>query len=242
MTKLAAVAILALALVSAASADRASRAICDPAKQYCDPGVLPAGVYATRYFLPGMRVTVPAGGWNAVQDSPTEFKLSAPGFPPDDSAPTIRFWIDPHASTPCSGRVVPADMSTPAHAVAWLRGNPNLVVSSPRHARIGSRLGAAVVDVTVRATAPRCDTSCPGPCIDYFRFRAPGVSAEPFGTGANEWLRLYFATIRSPSHLLVVGLDDGGPRNKRIIPALTAAATRVLDRLRLPAKLPPTRP
>jgi hypothetical protein len=64
-----------------------------------------------------MRVTPPGAGWSSAQDSTDEFKLTPPGYPATDSSPVIRFWIDPHASTTCSDKLVPVDMSTPARTV-----------------------------------------------------------------------------------------------------------------------------
>jgi len=198
-----------------------------------NPSVLPAGVYTTRYFLPGMRVTVPAGGWRSSQDSPTEFKLN----PPNDNNAAIRFWIDPNASTPCSDKVVPVDISSPTRAVAWLRGNKNLLISNQRRATISGHL-ALRVDLDVKAAAPKCSPDCPGPCLDYFLFHQQGVT-EPFGTGRGELVRLYFAQIGPPSHLFVVGVDTP---DRNAFATLTASATRILADLRLPPKLPPRLP
>src|SRR5437879_4838722 len=92
------VTLLTGAVALAAGAATRSAADCNPAHQYCNPGLLPAGVYTTRYFLPGMKVTVPAGGWQSSQDSAIEFKLYPPNYAPTDSSPAIRFWIDPHVS------------------------------------------------------------------------------------------------------------------------------------------------
>jgi hypothetical protein len=196
--------------------------------------------------VPGLRVNVPPGGWQAAEDSPVEFKLLPPNAKSQDT-PAIRFWIDPHASTPCSDKVLPVDLATPARAVRWLRGNKNLIVSAPRQTTIGGRFPALRVDLDVSATAPRCDPSCPVPCIGYFDFfgsgppapdlapgHTPGVE-EGYGTGRGEPVRLYFAEIAAPTHVLAVNVDTP---NARVFARMTSVAAKLLASLRLPSKLP----
>lgn len=234
---------LVCAFVASAGAATQSAAACNPSTKYCDPGTLPGGVYTTRYFVPGMRVQVPGGGWQSSQDSPDEFKLN----PPHQSSATIRFWIDPRASTPCSAKVLPVNISTPSRAVRWMRSDKNFVVSAPKRATIAGHLRSLRVNFNVSSTAPRCSHSCPGPCIGYFLFfrgvvpspdlppgHTPGVT-DGFGTGRGEPTRFYFARIRKPSHLLVVGVDTPNPK---VFKKMTAVAERILATLRLPPKLP----
>jgi hypothetical protein len=197
-----------------------------------------------------MRVNLPSGGWRSSQDSTDEFKLYPPGYPAHDASPSIRFWIDPSASTPCSDKVLPVDMTTPARAVHGLRRNKDLIVSSPRRTTIAGHLPGLRVDLGVSRTAPRCSPSCPGPCLDYLLFfggafattdLAPGHTpgaTEVFGSGAGDPVRLYFATVGPPSHVLTVGVEAG---NSHEAAKVDAAAAVLLARLRLPAKLPPKR-
>lgn len=239
---------LACALLTVA-AGAATRSICNPLTEYCDPGRLHAGVYTTRYFLPGMRVDVPGSGWSSAQDSTTELKLSPPGYPDPTTAPTIRFWTDPRVTTPCSDNVLPVDMTTPARAVRWLRSNKDMVVSVPKRTTIAGHLAALRVDLDVSPNAPQCHPSCPGPCIDYFGFfggtapdatdlapgHTPGIK-DAFGSGRGELVRLYFAHIGPPSHLFVVGVDTP---NGNGFAQVSAAAATMLTHLRLPTRLPP---
>ena len=191
-------------------------------------------MYVTRNFMPGLRVTVPAGGWRGGEDSSVELRLEPPGH----LGEYIRFRLDPHASTPCTGRVLPVDLSTPARIVRWLRGNKNLTVSAPRRGTIAGALAAVSVDLDDSPSAPRCDPNCPpGPCIDYFRFPADGYT-EPYGTGAGSPVRLYFASIRPPAHLFTIGIES--PNQKEFAP-LIASAAPIIASVRLPAKLPPKR-
>jgi hypothetical protein len=240
--------VFAIVAVVAGAATRFA-AGCIPAYEYCDPGQLPAGVYTTRYFLSGMRVDVPGRGWTSQQDSTTEFNLSPPGYPDPNTAPVIRFWIDPRVSTPCSDKVLPINISTPARAVRWIRTNRNFIASAPKQTTIAGHLSALTVDYDVSPSAPRCDPSCPGPCIDYFLFfggtapdatdlaptHTPGVK-DGFGTGTHDPVRLYFAHIGPPSHLFVVGVETP---NGNGMAKVRAAAARMLAHLRLPARLPP---
>ena len=238
------------AFATFAGAATQSAAGCNPSIRYCTPGVLPAGVYTTRYFLPGMRLGVPAEGWWSGEDSAVEFKIAPPGS--STTPPAIVFWIDPQADTTCTDRRLPVDMTTPARAVRWLRSNKNVIVSATRHTTIAGHLPALSVDLDVSPSAPRCDPSCPTPCIEYFLFfgkghlhpspdLAPGHTKgaiEGFGTGRGEPTRLYFAEIGKPSHLLLVAVDT---LNRKSFATLTASATKLLATLRLPTKLPPKR-
>lgn len=237
-----------------ASAASRSPARCEPAIKYCDPGKLHAGVYSTRYFLPGMRVNVPGKGWVSHQDSTTEFKLSPPGYSgPDTGAngpPLIRYWIDPRVTTPCTDKVLPAKLTAPARAVRWLRANKNFIVSGTGRTRIAGHFAALRIDYDVRPSAPKCDPSCPSSCIDYFAFmggpqpdatdlargHTPGIK-DGFGTGAHDPVRLYFAHIGRPSHahLLMVGVETP---NGKDTTRLRAEAETMLAHLRLPAGLP----
>lgn len=230
---------------------RRSAAVCNWAIKYCDPGHLRAGVYTTRGFLTGMRALVPGRGWISHQDSTTEFKLSPPGFPDPSTAPMIRFWIDPRISTPCTDKVLPYKLTTPARAMQRMAMNKNFVVSATGRTTIAGHLPARTLDYHVSQSAPKCDPSCPSPCIDYFMFmggpqpdatdlapgHTPGIK-DGFGTDAGDPVRLYFAHIGAPSHshLFMVGVETPGGTD---LPELRADAARMLARLRLPTHLPP---
>lgn len=235
--------ILAAGLLIGVLAPLAARASAPPARgcvplktlpHFCTPGLLPAGTYVTRNFMPGLRVTVPAGGWRGGEDSSLELRLEPPGHPGE----YLRFWLDPHASTPCSDRLLSVDTTTPARVVSWLRGNKNLTVSAPRQTMIAGGLTALSVDLDDSATAPRCDPTCPpGPCIAYFLFPGDGYS-ESYGTGARSPVRLYFARIGPPAHVFTVGIESSGPKQFQ---PLIAEVASILAQVRLPTKLPPER-
>jgi hypothetical protein len=247
-----AVAVLLVAGASLASAATRTAVACNPTIKFCAPGHLRAGIYTTRYFLPGLRVNVPGRGWVSRQDSTTEFRLSPPGYPNPNTTPVIRFWIDPRVGTPCTDIVLPYKMSTPARAVRWMTTNPNFVVASTGRATIAGHIPALRIDYDVSSKAPTCDPACGGPCIDYFNFlggpqpdatdlapgHTPGIK-DGFGTGINDPVRLYFAHIGTPSHshLFVVGVET--PHGNDLAP-LRADASLMLANLRLPTKLPRT--
>lgn len=238
--------------VAAGAAAATSARKCNPTYKFCDLGVLPAGVYTTRYFLHGMRVRVPGSGWISHQDSTTEFKLSPPGYPNPNTIPVLRFWIDPRVSTPCTDKVLPIRLRTPAQAVRWMTKNKNFTVSATKRTTIGGHLAAVRLDYDVSRRAPECSPSCGGPCIDYFMFmggpqpdatdlaptHTPGIK-DGFGTGINDPVRLYFAHIGTPSHshLFMVGIET--PKGHELTRLRTEAA-KMLAHLRLPTKLPRT--
>jgi hypothetical protein len=196
------------------------------------PGRLPAGVYTVRRLIPGMRVTVPPGGWTSTEDSVGEFNLHPPGHP--DAS--IFFWLDAHP-TNCSDQLLPGTGTTPAAVIAWLRHNKNLIISAPRARTIGEGITATTVDLNVAATASSCSSSCPTPCIDYFLVRVGQTTIYfPYGTARGELVRLYFVSIKTPAHTLVIAIDTP---NKQVFTSLTASATKILASLKLPARLPP---
>src|SRR2546421_6908633 len=48
-------------------------------------------------------------------------------------------------------------------SIAWLRHNPNFVVSAPVTRKIAGGLAMRSVDLDVSANAPQADPDCPGP-------------------------------------------------------------------------------
>ena len=196
--------------------------------------VLPAGVYATRCFLPGMKITLPPGGWTGTEDTAGELELIPPNGTNTES-PALRAFIDPHASTPCTDKILATDISRPALIIKWLKANKNLVIKGPRRTSIAGHIPAWFVDLDTSPSAPRCDPSCPGPCLDYFLFRTPGIGTDPYGTGRGELTRLYFAEIGVPKHLFVFNVDTP---NKNVFATMTAIAAKMVAGMHLPSKLP----
>lgn len=198
------------------------------------PEVLPAGVYTTSCFLPGMKVTIPPGGWQRTEDTAGELELIPPGGTNTES-PALRAFIDPHASTACTDKILATDIGTPTLIINWLKANKNLVIKGPRKTTIAGHIPAWFVDLDARSSAPRCDPSCPSACLDYFLFKTPGIGIDPYGTGRGEPTRLYFAQIGSPKHLFVFNVDTP---NRRVFATMTAIAAKMVAGMHLPANLP----
>lgn len=108
-----------------------------------------------------------------------------------------------------------------------------------RRTTIAGHIPALMVDLDTATNAPRCDPSCPGPCMGYFIFRAPGITpTDTYGTGRGEPVRLYFAQIGPPTHLFAVNVDTP---NKHVFATMNVIAAKMLATLRLPSKLPSPR-
>jgi len=117
-----------------------------------------------------------------------------------------------------------------------LKSNKNLIITGPRRTTIAGHIPALSVDLNVTSKAPRCDPSCPVPCIGYFIFRAPGFPPkDTYGTGRGEPVRLFFAHVGPPTHILAVNVDTP---NAHVFAKMNAVAAKLLASLRLPSKLP----
>jgi len=174
--------------------------------------------YTTKVFMPGMQVTVPDAGWRIHQDHKGQFTVGP------SNGPTIHFWLDPIASTPKTDTPVAGVGRTAAALIAWLRHNPNFVVSSPVTRTIGAGLKMTSVDLDVSPNAPQVDPSCPGPCLDYFIFKGE----DPFGTGRGEPVRLYVAPLGG--HTLLIAIDVP---SKGALKSAIQSSTHVLGSVRL---------
>jgi hypothetical protein len=229
-----AVAVVVAALCGAAASTLAAPSTVTSCIYLPGKPILPAGVYTTQCFLPGLKVAMPTTGWRRTEDTAGELELIPPNGTNTES-PALRAFIDPHASTPCTDQILPADISTPALIIKWLKANKNLIIKGPKRTTIGGRTPAWFVDLDTTATAPQCDPSCPGPCFDYFLFRTPGIGTDPYGTGRGELVRLYFAEIGSPKHLFVFNIDTP---NKKVFATMTAIAAKMVAGMQLPSNLP----
>jgi len=165
------------------------------------------GTYATfgRWaFLPGLTMTIPAG-WHSTEQDAGEFNL----FRPDLEVGGLDFWRD----------MIPVDLdgnhltdvpSTPEGLTAWIRANPNLIVSEPEAVTIGRGIAATTFTFTTAPGAPNQSPDCPdyppgaGVCLPYLtnvRFWEGNAETTSFQAA-----RLYLASIgpETDPHLLVV--------------------------------------
>src|SRR5712691_7547628 len=173
--------------------------------------------YTAHVFMRGMKVTVPNAGWRVHEDHPGEFNLAAP--PGGDNATHIHFWLDPIATAP-HGIVLPNVGRTPAALVAWLRHNPNFVVSAPTRRRIAHGLRTTSLALDVSADAPKEDPTCTAPCVTYFVFRGLHYNF-PYGTAHGFPIRLYFASLRhgTKTHTFTISVDTPSPAAfKAVVP------------------------
>jgi hypothetical protein len=186
--------------------------------------------------LRGTSVTVPAG-WKKGDDSSFSMNVNGPDRnAQNDTGSKIIFFADPIAT---AGGPKPTKLSsvgtTPAALVAWLRHNPKLVVSTSTIRAIGGGLRALSVDLHVSPSAGKEDPHCTVACWSYFIFRTGCC----YGTGANSYVRLYFASVGKGSnqHVLAISIE-GTPRSA--FTAVLPTAKTILDTLKLPAGLRPT--
>jgi hypothetical protein len=187
--------------------------------------------YTARVFMRGMKITVPAG-WTVHEDHPGEFNLASPAGRLAET--NIHFWLDPIPTAP-HGVVLPTLGRTPSALIGWLRANDNFVVSTPTPRRVARGVAATSVDLDVAATAPREDPSCTNPCLTYFVFKGPGYHFG-YGTGQDEPVRLYFATLHqgSATHTFTISVDT--PSANAFKAMLPVAAT-ILATVRLPQRI-----
>jgi hypothetical protein len=188
--------------------------------------------YTARVFMRGMTATVPSGQWKVYEDQPGEFNLQAPSGPAANSH--IHFWLDP-LPTKARGVLVHGVKHTPTALIAWLRHNPNLLVSSPVTRRIAGGRATKSVNLDLKATAPREDPSCPGPCLTYFKFRG-GHYDFPFGTTRGEPVRLYFARLGDgrTKHTFAISVDAP---SAKAFHAVIGPAEKILTSITLPANV-----
>jgi hypothetical protein len=92
-------------------------------------GPIAAGTYTTQIFDPTLTYTVPAGGWENMEDTPGNFLL----LPPHQSLPGVNAgtsdFIGVYTSVfPVNGCDTPdGDVTTPAQYDRWMRNNPGLI-------------------------------------------------------------------------------------------------------------------
>ncbi len=163
------------------------------------PGVLPAGTYQTVWFFGGYMTIELDGSWTGIEDSNGEFKIA----PTEDTEYGVSFTLDLYPVS--DGTRVDGVPLTADGLERWLRGNPNLVVSSATHGDIGG-LPATVIDVSLSASAPREHADCPGPCVDFIGFEQWDHANGILG---NDVYRFYLADVRysGSEHVFIVNIE-----------------------------------
>lgn len=182
------------------------------------PGAV-AGVYRTKWFLPGLRLTRPAH-WSVDSDMFSELSIVATGR----QAGTVRI----------SKGLYPIDMGggflttkcSPGAVVTALRGNPDLTVAGSGSARLGDGLRAMTADLSINSRAAQKD-------FQYMSYRGTG-NVNAFAIKGKMRVRLYTAVVRQGFGPDLLNLVAEAP-NAHAFRAWTQAVERVLSTLRLPA-------
>lgn len=198
-------------------------------RNFAEPGPVPAGRYATRYFFAGkMRVDFDRG-WAVGEDSTGEFSASPSAHP----ALRVIFWEDVYPTRHKHGlERVNGVPRTAGGLIDWLRKNPNLSVTRPKPGSIGG-LPAKVIEVKVAESADNDDPGCPAkPCANFLGF---SQWEETYGIAGRGVTRLYLSDVAygGRPHLLVAGVE--APAEAQLDAALPAAE-RLIATTQVPAR------
>jgi hypothetical protein len=196
---------------------------------FSEPGQVAKGPYKTQYFFAGqMKVTFDKG-WTVGEDSTGEFASA------ENKNPDLRviFWEDVFPTRHKQGlKRVKGVPGTAEGVVGWLRANPNLSVTTPNAATLGSNLPATVVDVSVAGKADNDDPGCPAkPCANFLGFAQWG---ETYGIAGEGVTRFYFSDVKygGKTHLFVAAVEG---IDKAHLDAGLAAAEQVIGSAKVPA-------
>ncbi len=119
--------------------------------------------YTAKVFMRGMTVPVP-DSLTIHKDKFGSLEFQA-ATGPNHGGWAVTFFLDPRVLAP-HGRALPDVGHTAVDILAWLRTNPNFVVSAPAARRIGG-VPAKSVDLDVTLSAPKEDPHCPSACITW---------------------------------------------------------------------------
>jgi hypothetical protein len=161
---------------------------------------LPPGTYTSIAFQPPVTFTLPAG-WEKPSDTPSYLELRPVG----SEVAGIHLFRDPQAAaqdTACTRAAEPGVGGTSTELVAWIRGRPGLVVSTPALVTVGELRGVQL-DIGIAAG---WTVSCPF---------ADGIPTVPFVTSegyhwviaGGERLRVYVLDLPGGGTVMV-DLDD----------------------------------
>ena len=160
------------------------------------PGPIGPGPYTTAIFMDGHLTVTYESRWVSGEDQGVEFSSAPAG---ERSEGGVLFWLD---ILPWDPEGHPAsDVPNAAAAwVEWLRSNPLVSVTSPRHATIGQmRLPATYVDITDEPGGEKFP--------DLITW--PNAGPNVYGIGGDWIFRLYLAdvTYDGSDHLLAVAVE-----------------------------------
>jgi hypothetical protein len=190
--------------------------------------------------LKGAKVTVP--GHCRVDERATgcgwrypvftgSFQFWAPNFDGDSLGARVFFVADPHPSAGGPNETMITSITTPAAIVNYLRHDPKLITSGVKSRRIAG-FRALGIDVRVSPAAGKQDPGCSTACWDFLGFK-PYNQGCCYGTGSNQRVRMYFATIGG-GHVLAA-VVEGTPLRafRKVLPK----AGTIISSFRLPQRL-----
>jgi hypothetical protein len=193
---------------------------------------------------PGLRFTVPAGGWTINHVTPAEVNLIPPG---DHGAHGDRMglWVDPipvHPDGPDYGTALTRTSPAPHDLIGSFESESAFTTTSARSVVLGD-FPARSLDLRASATANSPDPDCPvAPrCVNVFT-TAVWLPTDPprgggIGIGGDETLRLNIGAIRTGGarHTFVVALDAIDPAD---LAAFQVIAAPIEDSIRVPSRCP----
>jgi len=189
----------------------------NPEGQAC-LGALKAGTsYTTTVFSPQLTYSVPADGWNNLEDMPGNFLLVPPGQPlarvDEGTADYIGVYTSVVASRfdgsgACGLEPVPDVDASPQAMVAWMRAQPSLRVTPARAVTVGGLHGLTVDVRTVKgAKLPSCiDAESAAKVTLFLLFSGSPPSALAHGVIPGVTMRLYLLDYNNG--VLAIELDD----------------------------------
>ena len=192
---------------------------------YANDIPLPEGRYQTENFAGGYLTADFDPGWTVREDSSGEFSVART----DDTEYGIGIALDTYEVSDL--KRVDLVPNTGAATIAWLRQNPDLVVSDAHEATIGS-LPATWVDVRLAEGAPMEDPGCGAPCVNFIGF---DQWTDVDGIRGDDVYRFYWSDITygGTPHKLSVKIEGDDADQ---LAALAAAFEPVLESITIPAK------
>jgi hypothetical protein len=190
---------------------------------------------------PGLRFTVPAGGWTINHVGSGEVNLIPPG---EHGAHGDRMglWVDPipvQPDGPDYGTPLTRTPPSPHGLISSFESQSAFTTTPPHRVVLGHSFPATSLDLQASATANSGDPECPvAPrCVNVFTTAAWLPTDPPLGGGigiaGDETLRLNIGAIRlnGARHTFVVGLDAIDPAD---LAAFQVLAAPIEDSLRVP--------
>lgn len=199
-------------------------------------GMLPVGRYQTEWFFGGYMTLETDGSWDRGEDSNGELGLPI-AAPEGIGVYQVAFSLDPSLVV---GDIVQTEIPRQtADYVEWLGTQPELIVSEPIDARIGS-VPAVAVDIRLGPNAPSQYDDCPpDPCVTFIKVEAFDHSDGILG---DDEYRFYFAdiTYSGADHMLVVKVEGRDPED---LDAVLPKVEALLETVVIPARpAPPALP